>query len=98
MSDLDKMARKILAAGYEADGQVHTARFVRSGTLEATAEIAAIRTALLTAPPGRVLVPVEPTQEMLDEVCSSDGIEPWTDDVMASTYQAMIAAAPEVKP
>jgi len=45
---------------------------------------------------GWKLVPVEPTKEMLDAVCSSDGYEPWTDGTMTETYKAMLAAAPEV--
>jgi len=47
-------------------------------------------------PEGWKLVPVEPTKEMLDAVCSSDGYEPWTDGTMTETYKAMLAAAPEV--
>lgn len=85
MTDLDKLAHEI--------AQAHK----RFGEWVYEDMVDAIRAALLTAPPGWKLVPVEPTQEMLDEVCSSDGIEPWTDEVVTSTYRAMIAAAPEVK-
>lgn len=101
MTDLDKMARELFLAWLPAtlprdsyiddDGDEQYFDDLVQGAW------IGFRAALLTAPPGYVLVPVEPTQEMLDEVCSSDGIEPWTDDVMASTYRAMIAAAPEVK-
>lgn len=44
-------------------------------------------------PSDYAVVPKEPTQAMLDEVCSSEGIEPWTDKIMADTYRAMIDAA-----
>ena len=35
----------------------------------------------------------EPTQAMLDEVCSSENIEPFTDKTMTSIYRNMIDAA-----
>lgn len=47
---------------------------------------------------GYVLAPINPTQEMLDVVCTADGREPWTDKTMRDTYQTMLAARPEVKP
>jgi hypothetical protein len=43
---------------------------------------------------GWQTVPKEPTQAMLDEVCSSDGVEPFTDKTMASVYRDMLSAAP----
>lgn len=43
---------------------------------------------------GYAVVPIHPTQAMLDEVCSSDGIEPWTDKIMTETYETMIRAFP----
>jgi hypothetical protein len=42
---------------------------------------------------GYAIVPKEPTQKMLDEVCSSEDIEPFTDKTMASVYRNMIDAA-----
>lgn len=47
------------------------------------------------APEGFVLVPVEPTQEMLDMVCTADGFEPWTDKTMGDVYRTMLAARPQ---
>ena len=41
---------------------------------------------------GLAIVPVEATQYQLDEVCSSENIEPWTDEIMSGTYRAMIEA------
>jgi hypothetical protein len=39
---------------------------------------------------GFVIVPLKPTQAMLDEVCSSEGYEPFTDKTMTEIYSAMI--------
>lgn len=50
---------------------------------------------LRAAPEGFVLVPVEPTQEMLDMVCTADGFEPWTDNTMGDVYRTMLAARPQ---
>jgi predicted CoA-binding protein len=41
---------------------------------------------------GYTIAPLKPTQEMLDEVCSSDGIEPFTDKTMTEIYQLMIGS------
>lgn len=40
-------------------------------------------------------VPVEATEDMLDEVCSAEGIKPWVPETMADTYRAMVNAAPK---
>ena len=45
-------------------------------------------------PAGWKLVPIEPTQEMLDQVTSSEGYEPFTDKTMREIYQEMVNAAP----
>lgn len=49
-------------------------------------------------PEGWKLVPIEPTQDMLDEVTSSEGYEPWTDKIMREVYQNMLAASPQQRP
>lgn len=65
MTDLDKMARELLAAEYEADHDNRAASAIRGrcklGAPWAAERpaIDAIRKALLTAPPGYKLVPVE---------------------------------------
>ena len=41
---------------------------------------------------GYVLVPVEPTTEMLDAVTAADQGEPFSDRTITKIYQAMIAA------
>lgn len=42
---------------------------------------------------GYAVVPVKPTQAMLDEVTSSEGIEPFTDKTMTEIYQTMVDVA-----
>ena len=84
MTDLDKMARELLSGGHpRKPGFTVTRR---------RAELA-IRTALLTAPPGWKLVPVEPTDEMVD--AASEAHMPFGDMHFAIT--SAILAAPEVK-
>lgn len=43
-------------------------------------------------PDGWVMVPVEPTEEMLAELCLVKG---WTARALNARYQAMLAAAPK---
>ncbi|MNC12162.1 hypothetical protein D3C75_598760 [compost metagenome] len=45
-----------------------------------------------TLPAGMVAVPVEPTAEMLAELCLVEG---WTERALQSRYKAMLAAAPQ---
>lgn len=46
----------------------------------------------LVIPEGWVMVPVEPTTEMLAELCLVEG---WTERALNARYQAMIEAAPQ---
>lgn len=41
---------------------------------------------------GYVIVPLKPTQAMLDGVCSSEGIEPFSDKTMGEIYRDMVRA------
>ena len=96
MTELDKMARALLAAEYERDRVTHVADCIRREAALTRLEyrsVRAIRTALLTAPPGGKLVPVEPTDEMVD--AASDAHMPFGDMRFAIT--SAILAAPEVK-
>lgn len=99
MTDLDKMARDILdsipdaAFGTAADFPEHA-----HVALESEARYA-IRAALLTAPPGYVRVPVEPTEEMVDASMISVDLSKYgrraTLRVLgARAWAAMLAAAP----
>lgn len=103
MDDLDTMARELLAAEYERDrpGSEIAAR-LRGGlsgqlSTAATVALAAVRTALLTAPPGYALVPIEPTGEMLRAALRApcSGHPETGGQSCRSIYRAMIAAAPE---
>lgn len=93
MTDLDKMARELMDSmpdsphGRAADFPEHS--FV---VLESEA-FYAVRAALLTMPPGYALVPVAPTDEMVD--AASDAHMPFGDMRFAIT--SAILAAPEVK-
>ena len=93
MTDLDKMAREFMdsmpdsSIGMAADSPDNS--FV---VLESEA-IYAVRAALLTAPPGWKLVPVEPTDEMVD--AASEAHMPFGDMHFAIT--SAILAAPEVE-
>lgn len=87
MNDLDKMALGLLADQYECDlpgswiakklrgeyeGQLRVADIVA---------LAAIRTALLTAPPGYVLVPVEPPRSLNEQAPRADARDFKNDDI-----------------
>ena len=94
MADLDKMARELLAEEFVKEGY-------SSGTAEDMAldgvripAIRAIRAALLAAPPGYVLVPVEPTQEMA-EAYDTAAMEVVGEPPLfrADCYRAMLTAA-----
>lgn len=94
MTDLDMMARELLADALSAEWPSMSAD-IRSGVKFDVPELAAIRAALLTAPPGYVLVPVEAAPEQL-----AAGQAAWLNDPMrrsSTLYRAMIAAAPGVK-
>lgn len=97
MDDLDKVARELLARQYDCDmpGSVVAKKLLGEfdGQLRVAdlVGLAAIRAALLTAPPGYVLAPVEPTRQMLD-ACAWD--EEW---MFESVWRKMIDSAPEVK-
>lgn len=95
MTDLDKMAREMLAAELRRRGLGAVARAVVNGSYDDEPEHSAIRAALLTAPPGYVLVPVEPTPEMVASAREHHEGSPY---LPIGLYRAMIAAAPEVKP
>ena len=89
MTDLDTMARELLKdseRGMACDFMPFADVVAERDALKA------IATALLTAPPGWKLVPVEPTPRMSAAgFCADEGHDP------AGVYRAMIAAAPEPK-
>lgn len=81
MSEIERKARELLAAEQDQHGRCQTSE-----------ALAAIKKAL-TPPDGYVLVPVEPTEEMLKVGYS------WMMGriVMRSLYDELLAARPEVK-
>lgn len=102
MTDLDKLARELLADQYDCDLPGSWIAKKLRGEFEGQLRVAdinalaAIRTALLAAPPGWKLVPVQPTDAMLRAAQSA-----WLDDTLRRTttmWSAMLYAAPEVKP
>ena len=95
MSEIDKMARDLLAAEYSKIGNTFRAEDIRKGRVNADEHLAliAIRSALLAAPHGRRLVPITPTDEMLD--AAQDAHMPFGDMHFAIT--SAILAAPEPK-
>jgi hypothetical protein len=98
MSEIEKRARELLAAEYERRGSRTYAESLRVTPLwafgddESAMGIRAI-IAALTPPEGYVLVPVEPTEAMLQEIHL---VKSFTGEAMHRRYAAMIAARPEV--
>lgn len=95
MEDVEKRARELLAAEYEGSKFRSYAHEIRNGHGEWGEEIRAI-IAALTPPEGFVLVPVEPTQEMVAEAWKYGVADDAPDPVYA--YRAMLAARPEASP
>lgn len=90
MTDMDKMARELLKdseRGKPGDFMPFADVVAERDALKA------IATAMLTAPPGWKLVPVEPTEEMVD--AASEAHMPFGDMHFAIT--SAILAAPEPK-
>lgn len=72
MTDLDKMARNLLAAEHRRRGShLHADRIIADTTARENSALAAIRAALLHAPPGYVLVERAQLESALDSVRST---------------------------
>lgn len=106
MTDLDKMARELLAAEYDAEiPESMTVGLLRDGSSVRWSDrmaLRAIRAALLTAPPGYVQVPVEALrrwQAAFAEELAAHDISPPIKHVKDGHDEtaAMLAAAPEPK-
>lgn len=93
MSAIEQRARELLAAEYKDRGMLVNAMNIEMGGQMYAAELAAI-VAALTPPEGFVLVPVVPTEAMLEAGWDAD--EAVAD--VPTTWAAMLAARPEVKP
>lgn len=68
MTDDMQRARELLAAEYEWAGEIESAQIIRTDPefWQYGLALRAINAALRAAPEGFILVPVEPTQEMVD--------------------------------
>ena len=95
MSETAQEALNLLAAEYSKIGNTFRSEDIRNGRVNADEHLAvnAIRAALLNTPPGWKLVPVVPTDEMID--AAGDAHMPFGDMHFAIT--CAILAAPEPK-
>jgi hypothetical protein len=96
MSEIEKRARELLAAAYRHAGvELQAAALMVQGHQPGGVHYAAVHAlvAALTPPEGYVLVPVEPTEAMLQEIHL---VKSFTGEAMHRRYAAMIAARPEV--
>jgi len=98
---VEQRARELLAAEYERFDLPSTAAGVRAGAYDLNPSMRAV-VAALTPPDGFMLVPVEPTEAMIEasmirvELAKRCG--PGTLKVLgARAWDAMLAARPEVK-
>ncbi|WP_313178959.1 hypothetical protein [Stenotrophomonas sp.] len=87
MDAIEKRARELLAQAFGCEPEELL-----------PVEVRAVRAVLayhaaLTPPEGYVLVPVEPTVEML---CEIQLVANFTGDALRARYAAMLAACPEV--
>lgn len=113
MSNIEKRARELLAKAYRATNyppMVHESHSLMHGRQDRR-ERAALEAiiAALTAPDGYVLVPVEPTEAMIEAICTEHGSGGWPQgygryaqhirrEHAGEGYRAALAARPEVSP
>lgn len=106
MDAIEKRARELLAAEYERFDLPGTAAVVRDGEYDLNPSMRAL-VAALTPPDGYVLVPVEPTEAMIEAICTEHGSGGWPQgysryaqhlrrEHAGEGYRAMLAARPEV--
>lgn len=93
MTDIEKRARELLAEACERQLMPVAAEEVRSGSRDGIPAMQAI-VAALTPAEGFVLVPVEPTQEMVDQGTHCTHAEDWE---VRSAWIYMLSHRPEVK-
>lgn len=102
MNDMEQRARALLAAEYDAVNRWEDASGVRKRSRFHEPGVRAIVAALSqqqAVPTGFVLVPVEPSGEMID-ACNSvsrGGAKPPNEMTTRARYKAMLAARPEVQ-
>lgn len=99
MEDIEKRARELLALAFMKRGDHLQGAFALSGEMDGSPAINAI-IAALTPPEGYVLVPMEPTQEMIDAFNRNDALpyNPASQKQFKGRhcYSDMISARPKV--
>jgi len=90
MADLMQQARELLAAEYEGNRSLQAR--VLHGHHDDAPYFKAVAAALRAAPEGFVIVPVEPTEEMLRAGWRDEGDYGVS---VGSIYKAMLAARPQ---
>jgi hypothetical protein len=102
--DDQQRARELLAEGYEVIGWPQIARDILSGSVTIDRQVMhAITAALRAAPEGFVMVPVEPTEAMVDRAtweevgghCRSCTALPASHSDARRVWTAMLAARPQ---
>lgn len=96
MSDIEKTARELLAELARNFGQPEYAYHIGCGGFldAADRKVIAPIIAALTRPEGYVLVPVEPTEAMVEAGNEAESESKFAFEI----YDAMLAARPEVSP
>jgi len=102
MDDIEKRARELLAAELDRDGNHLAATSIRSGesAYGMRLQLAALRAiaVAITPPDGFVLVPLQPTREMVIRACKDHGYPGGDGRAYSRGYLSMLAARPEVSP
>ncbi|MBN5015984.1 hypothetical protein JY408_03185 [Stenotrophomonas maltophilia] len=93
MDAIEKRARELLAVEYERFDLPSTAAGARAGAYDLNPSMRAV-VAALTPPEGYVLVPVEPTAEMISAAWRYGDGDDAPDPVYS--WRAMLTARPEV--
>lgn len=93
--DDQQRARELLAQEYEGNPSLQSR--VRHGHHDDAPYFKAITSALRAAPEGFVMVPVEPTAEMITACEHQWGVGSAT-DMARREWAAMLAARPQVQP
>lgn len=110
MDAIEKRARELVAAEHEARGFKGHAKRLREGLgPDSNPDRMALNAAIaaLTPPEGYVLVPVEPTEAMIEAICTEHASGGWPQgysryaqhlrrEHAGEGYRAMLAARPEV--
>lgn len=97
MDAIEKRARELLAKVHTDAGWTGLANEIRTNAtfdIDHGLALAAIRAAL-TPPEGYVLVPLEPTEALLNYLCGRNLLDS-SDEELRAAYVELLAARPEV--